>query len=224
MEKLRLEHENDLLLAQLETQESTFLNISQEIHDNIGLSLTLAKLNINSIDILDYKKSQTLLFNSNELISKAIADLSDLSKSFNAEVITNQGLLNSLERELSRIKLNLNYEVAYNVVGEPFHLDSQKEVLLFRIFQESMNNIIKHAGANRISVELKYTETEFKLTIADNGKGFNKEEVHSTRRNGAGIRNIFKRASLMHAVATIDSTLNFGTSINIKLPLNPTLQ
>jgi two-component system, NarL family, sensor kinase len=223
IEKLTLEHENNLLTAQLEIQESTFLNVSQEIHDNIGLSLTLAKLSLNSIEVLDFKKTQILLFNSSELITKAINDLSDLSRSFNAEIITNQGLATSLEKEISRIKQNLNYDVDYQIVGEPFYLDSEKEVLLFRIFQESVNNIIKHASAVHVKVELHYNENDFKLIITDDGKGFNKDEVQ-TKKTGAGLANIFKRASLMNAIATVESKLNCGTVINIKLPLNPLLQ
>jgi two-component system NarL family sensor kinase len=221
IEQLKLEYENNLLSAQLEIQENTFKNISQEIHDNIGLSLTLAKLNLNSIEVKDQKKSQSLVLNSGELITKAINDLSDLSKSFNAEIIVSQGLISSLELEIGRIKKSLNYNIEYQIVGEPFFLDSKKEVLLFRIFQESINNILKHASANKILVQLCYSENQFTLAINDDGKGFNKEDVTSTKKGQAGIKNILRRASLMDATATIETKIDFGTLINIILPINP---
>jgi two-component system NarL family sensor kinase len=224
IEQLKLEHANNLLSAQLEIQENTFKNISQEIHDNIGLSLTLAKLNINSIRIDDPKSSQNLLFGSGELISKAINDLSDLSKSFNAEIVTNQGLITSIAMEINRLRQNLNYKVDYQVLGEPIHLEAQNEILLFRIFQESINNILKHAFASQLTVELHYKEIEFSLIISDNGKGFDKERILATKKNQAGLTNILKRASMMQAVAKINSNIGLGTNIEIILPLKSSTQ
>jgi two-component system, NarL family, sensor kinase len=220
IQQLNLEHENNLLCAQLEIQENTFANISQEIHDNVGLSLTLAKLNINSIKINDRKNLQTLLVNSEELITKAITDLGDLSKSFNADVIISQGLLSSLETEIARLTRNVPCTIQCHIIGEPFYLESRKEVLLFRIFQEAINNVIKHASASKITVKLLYEENKFTFTVADDGKGFDKDQVADKKKSQAGIKNIERRAALMNGTTSIYTEADKGTLITINLPIN----
>jgi len=220
IEQLKLEYDNNILSAQLEMQENTFSNISQEIHDNIGLSLTLAKLNLNSIEVKETNKYQTLVQNSSELISKAISDLSDLSRSFNAEVIISQGLISSLQIEIARIQKGLKYHVDCRVLGEPYYLESKKEILLFRIFQESINNVIKHAFAKTVMVQLQYFEEKVIFTIGDDGKGFDEKQIQTTKKSQAGLKNILKRASLMDANVTINSELNRGTQIEITIPTN----
>src|SRR5215831_12354634 len=92
IEELKLDHEKRLLQTQLEMQEQTFQHISREIHDNISLSLTLAKLNLNTLHWENAEKAKAQTDLSLEQISKAINDLSDISKSLNSELIINQGL------------------------------------------------------------------------------------------------------------------------------------
>src|ERR1700694_1306971 len=89
LDNMRLDLEKNLLKTQVEMQENTFENISREIHDNINLSLTLAKLNMNTINWNEKDKSAALINSSIDLLSKAINDLSDISKSMNPEVISN---------------------------------------------------------------------------------------------------------------------------------------
>jgi len=222
--QLKLEYEKNLLTAQLEIQENTLLNISQEIHDNIGLSLTLAKLNLNSVEIDDKNRSMSLVSCSGDLITKAINDLSDLSKSFNAEVIMNQGFLYSIEHEICRIKKHLTHKIECDIIGEPYHIDSKIEILLFRIFQESLNNIIKHASATAISIIIDYKIDEFIFAVSDNGRGFDIEDVLINKKSRAGLKNIKKRAALIQATAQIASKENLGTTITITIPLNPLRQ
>src|ERR1044071_4232124 len=86
IEELKLDYEKNLLHTQLEMQEQTLQHIAREIHDNISLSLTLAKLNLNTLDWTDGEKSRTQIDSSLEQITKAIGDLSDISKGMNPEV------------------------------------------------------------------------------------------------------------------------------------------
>src|SRR5690242_9095625 len=99
IDKLKHDHEKTILKTQLEMQEQTFQHISREIHDNISLSLTLAKLNLNTFNWNNRSQGKNQLDSSLEQISKAIADLSDISKGMNSELIANQGLIVALEKE-----------------------------------------------------------------------------------------------------------------------------
>jgi two-component system sensor histidine kinase DegS len=99
-------------------------------------------------------------------------------------------------------------------------LDSQKELVIFRIIQEAFNNIIKHAKATSVELELHYNHDHVKILIADNGKGFCKESVEKNKSKGstAGLNNMQKRASLFNGRTIIDSAIGAGTTILITIP------
>ena len=223
VESLKLDHEKNLLKTQLEIQEQTFQNISREIHDNIGLSLTLAKLNLNTLDLEKKEKSSELILSSIELISKSINDLSDISKCFNSEAIGQQGLLNALQLEVGRLKKLNRFEIEFIVSGHPVYFDSQKELVLFRIAQEALNNIIKHADAERIIMEVNFSLSQVKLSIRDNGKGFSylKDRKSLQENMKAGLANMQIRSSLIDGHVDIESEIGKGTTVIVSAPLNP---
>ncbi|MEI9810293.1 MAG: hypothetical protein WDO16_21820 [Bacteroidota bacterium] len=96
-------------------RNKTLQTISRDIHDNINLSLTLAKLNLNTLDITNKEKSMEQLTYSIDIISKSIIDLTDISRSMNSDIISEQGLIKALELEIEKLKklnrflYNLNY-------------------------------------------------------------------------------------------------------------------
>ena len=220
LERLKLDHDKNLLKTQLEIQEQTFQNISREIHDNIGLSLTLAKLNLNILEFEKVDQSKDLISSSVDLISKSINDLSDISKCLNSEAISQQGLLNALQLEIERLRKLNRFKVDFQVSGNPVFFDSQKELVLFRIAQEALNNIIKHAEAKNIGLEVKFNTADVKLCIHDNGKGFCfKREVAFPGKMKAGLSNMQIRAGLINGTMIVDSEVGKGTMITVTAPL-----
>src|SRR5690349_4385008 len=147
IEALKVSHQNSLLQSQLEIQEQTFQNISREIHDNIGQKLTLAKLHLNTLGYDDIEKTTIQVNDSVTMISEAINDLSDLSRSMNSEIILNNGLIKALEFEAVQITKSGKYKISFSATGNPVFLDANTELVLFRIVQEALTNIIKHACA-----------------------------------------------------------------------------
>jgi two-component system, NarL family, sensor kinase len=222
LETLKLDHEKSLLKTQLEIQEQTFQNISREIHDNIGLSLTLAKLNLNILELEKTQRSEELVSSSVDLIGKAINDLSDISKCLNSDAISQQGFLNALQLEIERlIKLN-RFQVNFEIIGNPIFFDSQKELVLFRIAQEALNNIIKHANAQNISMRVSFNTKEVKLSIQDNGKGFCYPERQKSLQENmrAGLANMQIRSKMINGSINIESEIGKGTSILVTAPLD----
>ena len=222
VESLKLDHEKNLLKTQLEIQEQTFQNISRDIHDNIGLSLTLAKLNLNTLDLDDKGKCNELISSSIELISKSINDLSDMSKCLNSDAISQQGLLNALQLEVGRLEKLNRFKVQFVVAGNPVFFDSQKELFLFRIAQEALNNIIKHADAQIIVLEVCFGLTEIRLSIKDNGKGFRYIEDRRRMQENmkAGLMNMHIRSSLIDGRMQIESEAGKGTTIIVTTPFD----
>lgn len=222
LESLKLDHEKNLLQTQLEIQEQTFQNISREIHDNIGLSLTLAKLNLNILELEKTERSRELVISSVDLISKSINDLSDISKCLNSEAISQQGLLNALQLEVERLKRLNRFAVHFEVSGNPVYFDSKIELVLFRIAQEALNNIIKHADAKNIDMEVSFNSAEVTLSITDNGKGFSYSKNGKNVRDSmkAGLANMQIRSKMINGTMIIDSEIGKGTSVIVTAPLD----
>jgi signal transduction histidine kinase len=219
---IELKFEKDLLKTQLEIQEQTLKNISQEIHDNISLSLTLAKLHLNTINMDAMTEKRDLIDSSIDLISKSLSDLNDLSKSLDGQVIEKYGLLHALEQETENMKKTGRLKIKLEIYGEPVYLDHQRELMIFRIVQESFNNILKHAEASSIDLELEYSEKDLSISITDDGNGFDVEKAR-TSKNGklsSGLKNMSNRAQLIQSHIDIVSIPGTGTKIILSTPYN----
>jgi two-component system, NarL family, sensor kinase len=215
LEELKAIHENTLLQSQLEMQEQTFQHIAREIHDNIGQKLTLAKLYLHTLSYNDIAGTTTKIDSSLVLISLAISDLSDISRGMSTDLIENNGLVKVIELEVDKLKKSGMYQVGFSVEGTEVFLDTNREVVLFRIVQEAVNNILKHSGATAINIRLIYNEGYLTVHIEDNGKGFDISE----KKEGAGLINMQKRTAHLHGDTSVISNEK-GTNITIKIPIN----
>lgn len=218
-EQLQSQFQQELLRTQLEIQEQTLKNISQEIHDNIGQVLSLAKLNLTTMDMTKQDELWDKMINSKKLVSKAIQDLRDLSRSLNTDNIVAMGLIRAIEYELELIRKSGEYKTVLDITGTVVRLDAQKELIIFRIVQEVVNNILKHAGAKTIMVTAAYDST-FELKIADDGNGFDLSEMSSAATNSLGLRNMQARAKMIGASFRINSIKGEGTEVIFHIPLN----
>ena len=215
IEALNTSHENALLLSQLEIQEQTFQHISREMHDNIGQKLTLAKLYLNTLKYQDGNKTMMQINDTINIMSEAISDLSNISRSMSCEIILNNGLIKALEYEFAQLEKPGKYKINFSVRGNPVFLKTDTELLLFRITQEALNNIIKHADASQIYITLDYNDFLLSMTITDNGKGFDS----GLPITGTGIQNIKKRVAILKGCVNISSKKESGTQIKIEIPL-----
>ena len=223
-EKLQSQFRQTLLQTQLEIQEQTLKNISQEIHDNIGQVLSLAKLNVNTMTGASPELLDSKINDSKQLISKAIQDLRDLSRSLNTDYVVEMGLLRSIEYELELIKRTGALETIFRIEGNPYRLEQQQELILFRVVQEILHNIIKHAKATQVDVSIRFEPELFTLTVADNGVGFDASQLESADYSGfgLGIRNMHNRARMINTSFALNSTIDKGVTIILKLPVtNP---
>ncbi len=213
--------QQELLRTQLEIQEQTLKTISQEIHDNIGQVLSLAKLNLNTVDMTKQDELQEKITDSKNLVSKAIQDLRDLSKSMNTDNIEAIGFIRAIEYEMDMIR-KTGFKTQLDIEGKMIRLEPQKELILFRIIQEVLNNIMKHAEANAIEIKVNYAEKEIRISVSDNGKGFDLTPLNENELSGfgLGIRNMHNRAKLIGADFSMSSNIGNGTVVSLAVPLN----
>lgn len=220
--QLNLQFQQTLLQSQLEIQEQTMHTISQEIHDNIGQVLSLAKLNLGTIDLNNPGTLSQKIEDSRELVGKAIQDLRSLAKGLNTSFITDMGLLRSIEYELDMVRKSGGFITKLNTLGTPVKLDAQKELILFRIIQEVFNNIIKHAEATELLIQINFLPGVLTITITDNGKGFDftLQDINENPNFGLGLRNMQSRAQLVGAQFNLASIPRIGTSVILSLPFS----
>jgi two-component system, NarL family, sensor kinase len=219
---LKAAYEKAILQSQIEVQNQTLQQIGQELHDNIGQILSVARLNLNLLEEESSTGvSQEYARNTNELVGKAIADLRSLAKSLDGDFVKDFGLEQSLMQELQRIKKTGKFQTELEVTGSRFELGFQTEIVLYRICQEILNNAIKHSGANLLKITLNYEFKILHLCVADNGRGFDYEQVisNSMSESGAGLRNIKRRAELLGGSCGFLSKLGEGTQITINSPI-----
>ena len=215
MEALNVSHQNALLQSRIEIQEQTFQNISREIHDNIGQKLTLAKLHLNTLNFTNSDNAIMQVNDSVNMIREAINDLSDMSRSMSSEIILNNGLIKALELEAAQLTKSGIFKTDFSVTGDSIFMDANTELVLFRIAQEALNNIIKHAQAQAIGIQLHYNTFLLTMTINDNGKGFNLDET----RLGIGLQNMQKRTTMLKGNLSITSNASIGTQLKIEIPI-----
>jgi signal transduction histidine kinase len=223
LERIKSDYEKSLLRAQLEIQEQAFQAISRDIHDNINLSLTLAKLNLNTMKLDNPAAMEATILTTIELLSKSIDDLTHISRSMNPDVITDQGLITAVSQEIEKLKKLHWYTIEFEVTGSPLFMDAQKELFIFRIIQESFNNILKHSQAKNIKLRLHYEiQNNLHIKITDDGVGFLREPGSDQKSvtPGAGLRNMKRRAELLSGSCSVESQPGKGTNIHIKIPIN----
>lgn len=209
---MEIQFEQTLLQSKLEIQEQTFADISREIHDNIGQVLSLARINLNTMSSADSSKL-TLV---DELMEKAITDLRNLSHSLDADMMRKKGWLEPTQKLLSDLEKSGKYTTRLFITDDPPALGDDKPIILFRMIQEVINNIIKHAGATVIELSVAKDKERLMISIKDNGKGFLKEKISA----GAGLRNLENRAKMIAADLGLSSEPGRGTTITISVKLH----
>ena len=216
LETMRNQYEKALLATQLEIQEQAFTHIAREIHDNINHYLTLAKLHLNGLRKQVSPDQQETLVVTIDLMTKVFHDLRDISHNLGAGIIRKLGLSGAIEDQVEQLRRTSQFTVEFFTLGNYNYQDEAKETFLFRILQEAIHNIIRHADARTIRIVLDCSGPgSIQLTIEDDGKGF---EVGVLDRHSGGIGNMVNRAKVIEAQFTIQSQPGNGTLVKITVP------
>ncbi|MGH2553636.1 MAG: sensor histidine kinase [Chitinophagaceae bacterium] len=209
-ERMRIQFDQTILQSKLEIQEETFTYISRELHDNIGQSLSMAKLNLHSLDLpADDPKVEVI----DDILERSIAELRSLSHSLDADRIRINGWTNEVERLLLILQKTGKFKINFTAEEELPELGKEKPIILFRIIQEIMNNIIKHARAHEIFFSALQKNNGINIEIKDDGVGFDMNKT----MYGSGLNNLRSRAKMINAAIQIDSHPGKGTQILISI-------
>ena len=206
------------LQSVIDGQEMERQRLSRELHDGLGQLLIAIKLRLEGLIFTDRSKLIYTIEGIKKLFDSTIDEVKRISYDLMPAVLFEFGLVKAIRNlcddieTRSRIKTNLIFEC------DSDKLDKLQKTYLFRIIQEAMNNIVKHAEASRVDISLSLIDNTIHLFIADNGKGFNLEErIHSLNTNG--IYNMRERVNLLNGSFEINSIIKNGTTIKAVIPL-----
>lgn len=171
-----------LLNSKIEIQEQTLDHISKELHSNIGQLASLININLAEILTLINEKGRENVIETKSLTKLLMTELKSISTALNTDYIMKIGFNKALRKELDRVSKSLKYPIILEQEGEVFRLTAEREIILFRLCQEVINNVIEYANATRVIVCLNYTQDNLILVIEDNGVGF---DVKTTKENSS---------------------------------------
>lgn len=210
--ELRLNQQKDLLLAILEAQEEERRRISESLHNGLGQLLFATKLNL---DRVARQVPESAVKRTEELLTEAINETSRVSHELVPIVLKEFGLKEALH-DLCRRYDQSSFHIHCQVEGFEERLESYLELALYRISQELVNNIVKHAQATEAHLQLFRKREQIVVQVRDNGKGFRYKKIE---RNGLGLRTIEDRVRLLNGNFAITSPKTGGTSITINIPV-----
>lgn len=210
--------ESEILQTRIEVQDQTMQSIATELHDNVGQLLSLTTLTLNSVNLNDVPKAKKKIENSLSLVNKSIKELRELAKLLHGEQLVENGLGHAIDQEINW----LNKAGTYDLQTNNKLLDSElvspdKDLIILRLLQEIINNIIKHAHATHIQIDSYLENDALHLKVTENGVGFDPEEM-KTKKSGMGLNSIYKRIEMINGKLALNSAPDKGTSIAIEIP------
>jgi len=209
-QKLKQQQITEVVLG---AQERERFELGQELHDNINQILATSKLYLD-VAIEETEPRIELLAKSRKNISMAIEEIRKLSKELITPTLNDLGLIQSIKELIRSILAVKKMKIRLNISGlDESTLLPEQKINVYRIIQEQLNNILKHAQASTVIIELNKENEQISLLVKDDGKGFDPR----VRRNGVGISNIISRAELYNGKVEIDSAPGKGCRLEVIL-------
>lgn len=201
--------------AILEAEDRERLRIARDLHDGIGQMLAAARMALGNF-LAKKKYENEHIQNSLDLLEESIKEIREISHNMMPGALTKLGLSTALKQFVNKINALGVLQIELQIIGIKERLNEKIETMLYRVVQEILSNIIRHAEATKVSIELVKHENELVLVVEDNGKGFDNK---APENNGIGIKNIATRVEYLNGSVNFDSAIGRGTSVIVEIPL-----
>jgi signal transduction histidine kinase len=217
-QQLEFTYNSTLLKTKIEMQEQALEFVSQEIHDNVGQVLSFSCLQLSNLKwAVTNPEARNNLSENLEIIRQAVKELRLLSHSLNTSLIEKRDLEEVIESELGRIRAFSPIKCSLEVEGHATELSPETRLLIFRIIQEALQNVIKHAGAKTVLIKMLYAPNRLQLFIRDDGKGIDMGVLDGNK--SLGMTNMHQRAQLLKGKLNVSSDGKSGTEVKLNIPL-----
>jgi two-component system NarL family sensor kinase len=220
LQETLIQEQNKSTKAIIEAEENERQRIASDLHDGVGQYMTAAKMNLESLsDKLNFtNETDALTFkNAIGLVADSVGEVRSISHNMMPNALLKNGLGIAVRSFLDSInQQKLKVQLFTDGLNTP--IDTNTEIFLYRIIQECVNNVLKHADASELNISILIDHQELDVTIEDNGKGF--DITNLSEKAGIGISNIQKRIQFLKGEIHWDSVAGKGTTVVMNVPMN----
>ncbi len=217
--QLRLRKSEELAVkAIIEAEENERIRIATDLHDGIGQMMSAAKMNLSAIEedipFLNNTQKEEFL-HAISLVDESCKEVRLISHNMMPNALIKAGLAIAVRKFLDDLH-NRNIKINLYTEGLNERIETNTEIILYRIIQEIVSNVFKHAEANKLDITILKEPDNINIIIEDNGKGFDLNQVKG--KDGIGLKNIESRVKFLKGTVEWDSKLNQGTVVMINIP------
>lgn len=211
--------QNELFNAIAHTQDQERKRIAQDLHDGLGSVLSAARLKLAEIkdnrpELISDEKFMTGI----SLLDEASVELRNISHNIMPATLSKLGLVPALKNLFGKFFSHKGLQISFIAHDVETRLDEQTEISIYRIILELINNVVKHSGATKATVQLVQYPDYINITVEDNGQGFDKTKI-SEDRTGMGLGNVAARVGYLRGKIEIDSEPGKGTTVIVDIPV-----
>lgn len=228
--KLKKQHElNEEIIKQqsirskavIDAEEKERTRIAKDLHDGIGQQLSAAKMLASSLgDTIGRVEHDEKLAVLRNTLDESIKEVRSVSHSMMPNALFKLGLSAAIREFINRISASGLLKIDLQIIGLDKELDKTTEIILYRVLQELVSNIIKHAEASKLDIQvIAHEDNMLNITVEDNGKGFDTNNLEVFE--GIGLKNIISRIKYLNGSIHFDSTPGNGTMVIIDVPMSP---
>jgi len=207
LNKMKQDQQEEILRNTIQAQENERKRIAQDLHDEVGAMLSVVKLNVGRIEKQTQDKALKVASETKSYLDEVITQVRGISRALLPPSLEKLGLMSAIEGMANWVNKADEIQIECSKSGEPFRLELKTELALFRVVQELLNNAIKHSGATRIFVHVRFSK-KMAILIRDTGKGFNIQEKMNA---GLGLKNLESRTEMVGARLKMKSEPGNGT-------------
>jgi len=218
--RFRIKQQELKYKAVIEAEEKERIRVAKDLHDGLGQMLSAVKLNVSRLEPANETSMElkTIFQNAIALIDDSCSEVRQISHNMMPNALIKLGLAASIKAFLDKIEQSHKIKIHFQVLNLNERLPNNVEIGLYRVIQETINNIIKHSHANEITLQLiRNRDNKVMFMIEDNGKGFDTKKIDNF--NGIGLKNIYSRVSYLKGTVNIDSRIDKGTTITAEIPV-----
>jgi two-component system sensor histidine kinase UhpB len=199
---------------QLRAQEEERKRVARDLHDEVNQALTAILLRLEALTQIAPPRLKDELVETKGLANQAMGELLQLARQLRPTALDDHGFVPALEEQLRRFKAQYGIETSLSTQGELGDLSSDQQLVLYRVTQEALNNVARHAKASSVAVDIARIDGHVALEVADDGAGF----VIENERDGLGLEGMAERARLVEGEFEIDSAPGRGTKLKLRVP------
>jgi signal transduction histidine kinase len=206
------------LRSVIDGQDQERNRLARELHDGIGQSLIAVKLQLENAETMNYSMMRAGIDSAKSMIDLTIEEVRRVCHALLPAALNEFGIVSTLRALCSELGSLAGFKAVFENEGSLDRISKKSQIYLYRIAQEALNNIAKHARASTVIMKLKRENNIVTLEVSDNGKGFTFDPVSFAQRNG--LQNMRERTNLLQGEFTIISHPGKGTTIKVSIPYN----